>query len=474
MRASVPLSIPEKLIHENKKTRFSYLLILSFIVLNGSLLMLHAGKILALVFPSSSLLVGLVLQQRSPALYVGFTWWLWFLGILIRRMIDYYSSTYNYGPWNLTPMIVTSISIVTLFRHAPQEFKGHGKAMILAAVGVLYGVVVTYIHTSSRDAVLGLMGWLSPISFCFYIYLNWADYPKIKNAIHQSFLWGMMIMGPYGIYQYIIAPGWDCFYLENPLTTKTFGLPEPFGMRVFGTMDAPHTFAGIIAVSVYVIVASSGQNYKYIGLITGMLTLLLTSVRTVWISLIIGLLCLFPSLPKSKKLMFIIFGAAIAYIVYSLAMSDLFYETITKRFESLQDSEDGSFTVRRDALLLYAFSTLTEVVGKGFSSGGIILEGGIPVGDNGIFYLLFSLGLLGGIPYLFGVSFLSVSLFRQYSFRADTFLKISRAVVVSSAFQSLFVVITESSFAMVIWGFLGLGIASIRYSQHRTDILNHS
>jgi hypothetical protein len=443
--------------------------IFCFIVLIAAILLARTGQIAALIFPVSALLVGAFLQQRNPALYVGFTWWLWFLSPVIRRMIDFNAGTYTYGPWHLTPMLVTSLSIIALFRHGVHEFKGYGTAIIISAIGVIYGACVTYIQTDARITAIGTLGWLSPIAFCFYIYINWRSYPQIKNVIHQSFLWGMMIMGPYGIYQYIVAPGWDCFYLNNPNTTKAFGLPEPFGIRVFGTMEAPHTLGATMAAGCYIIMATAGQSYKYIGLVTGLLTILLTSARTIWISLAIGLFLLFPGLSRSRKITFVIVGSLIAYSVYSLAMSDLFYETITKRFESLQDSEDGSFTSRRDALISFGFAALTEIIGKGFDSGKIILEGGVPVGDNGIFLLLISLGLLGGIPYIFGFSFLTHSLFKDFSFRSDNFLAISKAVVISTSFQSLFVAVTESAFSMVLWGFLGIGLASIRHSQYQID-----
>jgi hypothetical protein len=459
-----------KLISSQRKDNTSeYLLIFCFIVIIAVFLIAHSGKILAPIFPISALVVGVFLQQRNPALYVGFTWWLWFLSPVIRRMIDYYAGTYTYGPWHLTPMLVTSLTIVSLFRHGPREFKGYGRPILISAIGVLYGALVTYAQSDMRVTVLGTLGWLSPIAFCFYLYINWRSYPEIKSAVQNSFISAMPVMGLYGIYQYVVAPAWDCFYLNNPTTTTSFGLPEPFGIRVFGTMDAPHTLGACMAVGVYMIIASPANPFKYLGLISGFLTLLLTSARTIWIGIIIGIFSLLPNISWRRRFGFIILAVVVGFIVYSLAMSEPFYETITKRFESLQDSDDGSFSSRKDALNSSIILALFEFVGKGFEATNIILEGGVPVSDNGIFLIIFGLGIIGAIPYLFGFISLSYSLFNKFDFKPDEMLSISRTVITSTAFQALFVAVTESAFSMVLWGFIGMGIISIRYSQYNHD-----
>jgi hypothetical protein len=453
----------------DKDAQINTLVILAFLILNGVLLIVHSGKVLSIVFPVSSLITALFLHYRNIPLYIGFTWWLWFFGILIRRMIDYYVGGGTYGPWHLTPMLVTSVSIITLITKAPRV-KNYGESgvfILSAAVAVLYCAAITLVRDSSRLAFLGTLSWLSPIAFCFLIFSSWRIYPAIKNIIEKSFVWLMLPLGSYGIYQYIVAPPWDCFYLSEFVSHGAFGLPEPFGIRVFGTMDVPHAFGNILSVGILLFFTVRPNIYSSFGLILALLSILLTSARTIWISLSIGFLLLFPGLTRDGKFKFVLYGLLSAYIVFSMATSEPFSDVISKRVESLTDAEsDDSFAGRKGALYSVGLSAFFEIIGKGFGSNAIMLEGGIPVGDNGIFLLFLTLGLIGTIPYLTSLFLLTSSLFKFDHQISDPLLRVSRSVVVSTFFQIGFLSIMESSFAMILWGFLGVGLASLRYNLH--------
>ena len=62
--------------------------ILGLICITGLGTLAGAGGILRLLFPLGATAVGVLLYMRYPLLYVGFTWWIWFLTPLVRRLID--------------------------------------------------------------------------------------------------------------------------------------------------------------------------------------------------------------------------------------------------------------------------------------------------------------------------------------------------------------------------------------------------
>src|SRR5918912_703929 len=66
--------------------------ILGFVALVGGGLAAHVGSLMQTLYPSAALVVGLLLYWRYPALYLGFTWWLWFLTPEVRRVVDYQSA----------------------------------------------------------------------------------------------------------------------------------------------------------------------------------------------------------------------------------------------------------------------------------------------------------------------------------------------------------------------------------------------
>ncbi|NJR45504.1 MAG: hypothetical protein HC775_06725 [Hyellaceae cyanobacterium CSU_1_1] len=89
-------------------------------------LLIGAAPILIFLFPLGSLAIGLFLYQRYPILYVGFTWWMWFLTPLIRRLIDYKCGYTTPFPQELAVLLVTSISLVTLVLHFPKIYNRDG------------------------------------------------------------------------------------------------------------------------------------------------------------------------------------------------------------------------------------------------------------------------------------------------------------------------------------------------------------
>ena len=47
------------------------------------------------VYPVLALVIGLVLYRTFPILFVGYTWWLWFLSAFVARVVDYYVGVYQ-------------------------------------------------------------------------------------------------------------------------------------------------------------------------------------------------------------------------------------------------------------------------------------------------------------------------------------------------------------------------------------------
>ncbi len=68
--------------------RGGWLAICGFIFFNIVCYFVGAGM-LRLVFPVTAFLVGVFLYWKQPLLYLGFTWWLWFLTPLAARLVDY-------------------------------------------------------------------------------------------------------------------------------------------------------------------------------------------------------------------------------------------------------------------------------------------------------------------------------------------------------------------------------------------------
>ncbi|MCA3793689.1 MAG: glucose-6-phosphate isomerase, partial [Burkholderia sp.] len=86
--------------------------------LTAALIAVHQGKVLTLAFPVLAIAVGIWLYFKSPARYVGFMWWVWFLSPEVRRLADWSKGAFT--PTSLiqvAPLAVTMIAGLGLLRH---------------------------------------------------------------------------------------------------------------------------------------------------------------------------------------------------------------------------------------------------------------------------------------------------------------------------------------------------------------------
>jgi hypothetical protein len=452
---------------ENQPSTMLQVAIWGFVAILAFGLLARAGRFLIPVLPLGSVLIGFLLHQRAPALYVGFTWWLWFLTPLVRRIIDYQSGYVTPGNWILASLLVTMISGITFIRYLPKTLYTGGLPFILCVVSVTYGFLVGVIQKfGGARYIVASMGWFGPIFFGFYLYVHWRQYPQIRRTLQTTFLWGVIVMGAYGIWQYLVAPAWDTFWLEfdrNP----TYGLPAPLQIRVWSTMMIPQKFATVMMAGLLMLFSTS-SSLRFPAAGVGILSILLSLIRTAWLNGIVGLLILLPSLRPRLQGQAIIGLTVIIAMVIPLATVEPFSTVLSSRFESLGGgSDDVSYQTRLDGTQAFLDTALLEVFGRGLGSAIDNSTSAIGSFDNGLLVMLTSFGWLGTIPYLVALVSLLLILFQITATHHDAFLAVARAIALS-----IFVVqiglnpFHIEDFGMILWSFTGVGLAGKEYYQH--------
>jgi hypothetical protein len=187
----------------------AWIAILGLILLSTLLIVAGAGKILNLAFPGGAFIIGVFLYFRYPILYIGFSWWMWFLTPLVRRLADYRGSFTDPSPILLAPYLVLLITLVTLGKHLPKINRQGGLPFMLSFIGLAYAYLVGIIQNSPIQVTIALLEWLVPVLFGFHLFVNWRNYPSYRQNIDRVFTWGVFIMGIYGVIQYLVAPDWD-------------------------------------------------------------------------------------------------------------------------------------------------------------------------------------------------------------------------------------------------------------------------
>ena len=462
-------NFPTKGFYINLQPALAWTAILGLVFFSALCILAGAGSILRLAFPIGSFVVGVLLYLRYPFLYIGFTLWMWFLTPLVTRLVDYRSGWDPLRLMLVSPFLVTMVTLVTLLRHLPKSRQQDYLPFILAFTGLFYGFLIGVINGGLLSATRSLLEWLTPVLFGFHLFVNWRDYPGYRQIIQRTLLWGVLLMGIYGVLQYLFAPEWDTlWHIKSGMSS--IGQPEPLKIRVWSTMNSPGPFSIVMAAGL-LLLFSSQEALRLPATVFGYLALLLSLVRTAWGAWFVGLIILTSSLKPRLQMRLMIILVVMAVCVFPLTTLDSFSEVINSRFQTFSDIEsNGSYNDRvelyEDKLSLALFS----VVGKGIGSRFVFLDNGTIERinlDSGILDLFFTLGWLGAICYLGGIFMLFFSLFQATEVRFDPFMAAARAI------SSSCLVILPLNPSMLdikgvfLWGFLGLGIAAHKYYQHQ-------
>ena len=439
----------------------AWIVIVLLSLLTVALIFVGAGNFLNVAFPFASLCVGAFLYFRYPILYHGFTWWIWFLVALIRRLADYYSSYTEPSPLLLAPFLVTGLTIITVFQYLPKIYRtAVFFPFLLSLVGILYGFSIGLINMPLFTVTKELLSWLVPLTYGFYLLINWRNFPHYYQNLQRVFAWGILVMGIYGIVQFLAIPEWDRLWLNSSgMFTAAGAADASGGTRVWSTMHSGEPFAAFMAGGLLLLLNKPGiVNLGASG--AGYIAFLLTTARSAWIGWFAGILTLTTSLKAKYQQRLIITFLVLAVFVVPLANMEQFSGKLSNRFASFSNiTEDGSFKGRQATFRNNINSALTNVVGDGIGTPGM---------DSALLSTIISLGWFGTICYVGGLIMLVLRLFQNSSNSNNLFLGTARGVIITCLIRvPLNVSATRGIGGMLLWGFLALAIASEKYYHHQ-------
>jgi hypothetical protein len=424
--------------------------------------MFGAAKVMNYLYPASAFALMIFLYHRYPLLFHGFGWWLYFLTPLVRRIVDYKSSFTDPSPILLAPVLIGVVILPGFLKNFPNVILKDAFPFGISAIAVIYAVFVGYMnHVASNKLILAALGWLSPILYGFYIYVNWRRYPEYQKNLETNMLWGVLVMGVYGVWQYFTLPEWDRLWLVNTEMTTT-GNPFPQEFRVWSTMNSGEPFSAVMAAGLILNLNAKG-SLSATSSIFGYISFLLTLIRSAWLGWIGGIAFLFiVSKPKFQKKILAMM-TAIIIVVVPLIMFNSFSESIGGRFSSLGNlEEDDSATVR-----VSSYAGLNDALNNWIGQG----THGVSV-DSSLLSMLGELGIIGTVPYAFGLLSLMVVALRSAKYASDNSSKIMLAAtftcIVRLPVNNALIGVSGS----LLWGCLAFSLAGAKYSRWQTTKKN--
>ena len=434
----------------------------------ASLYWTNNADLLIFLFPFLSIVVGGMLYIAKPAMYLGFTFWVWFVTPFIRRIVDYQLGEFTaVNMIMLTPFLVSVITILSFFRFGLLLKKRLYLPYLLTFLGVMYGYGIGILKNGLFGATFNLMEWIVPLLVGFHLLVHWRDYPEHKRVIKSTFTSGIIVTGLYGIIQFISPAPWDVFWMESSGMTS-IGHPEPFRVRVFSMLNAPGPFAMILMAGLMLLFDSKGMMSK-VALVPGYASFLLATVRGAWGGWLLALLFVVSKMTgqmRTRLIGLLIFGVVLIIPLQLLSPSDSLQRVDDRMATFGNLEEDGSLNARMHMYQDRGLTFLKNPVGEGlgFIGGGSRNEEGSTRNlDSGILAVFVSLGWLGAALYLGGIGIMLRDIMRRRNWSQDQFVIIVTGVAIS--YLTLLIMANQllAIKGIIVWSFLSFGLAARNY-----------
>ena len=291
-------------------------------------------------------------QRGSFALHVQIALTLFVFAPLLRRILDLHTGYDASGSMLVGPLLALT-AVFPELRPLLSRRSVRGPILLpyaIAGLCLTYGWTITAFGGDFVPSTTNAMKYVVPMLYSVCLILNPRQTAGVMGAAAKTFLVVSPIMGLYGIFQHLNPQPWDQFWMISS-KIDSIGLPEPGKVRVFGTMNSPVSFAAYATCGLllFTFVRSKFMPpvlVPFIAILPLSVALLLTGVRTAWISAIISILvCL--CFEKTRKLAFVLLVCLIGGAVFALLFTS-FGDVIASRLTSLDSnvSEDGSGTAR--------------------------------------------------------------------------------------------------------------------------------
>ncbi|MEA3120298.1 MAG: hypothetical protein QOI13_3568 [Paraburkholderia sp.] len=411
-----------------------------FWLVTAVLILAHQGAVLTLAFPGMATLIGLWLYFRSPASYVGFMWWLWFLSPEIRRLADWLMGAFTpMSPIQLAPLAVTMISAFTLLRRYSMLAQRRGVPVLLILLGLGYGFVIGVASNGLLPATYDLANWLYPILIGFQIMAYPREYPAYRDTIVRTFILGMLVMGAYGLVQFFVMPEWDAMWMLGSQMMSD-GDPVPMGVRVFSTMNSSGPFA-VAMMGAMALVVAAPLRVRWLAAALGFFSFELSMVRAVWGGWAVALLIQFLQSNGKMRVRIVSVTVLLASLGVTLAAIGPVGDRLQARVQTMgRLNDDNSYETRKAFYASFAETAFTDMSGEGFGATGSSTKLASDAGalskygnfDSGVMNVPFVLGWPGTLLYLSGMLWLFARALRtSLGMRDDKFALACMSVGVS-------------------------------------------
>jgi|GEM_PF-2586273 len=445
---------------ENRRAWFAIILYACVV----ALLLLRFTALSKLLFVAIGFALGIYLYSTNIFLYLKYTYFLWFFTAFIYRLGEYLAQDSSPGFYMLLPSLVTLICSHTYFKYLPNYYYKQCLPFGLCLLSIVYGYIIGIINRVSFGAnSVALLQMSSPIFLSFFILTNWREYPLLRKTIKNIFLISTLLMCAYGLYQRILIPEWDQYWIRNIDKLGELGTDNSLVTGIFSTTMGRQQLAAILQACLVLTFCETNIALSTVIFALYFLAFLLTQARAAWLAFSISTFLYLVSVKQNSQIKVITLFIVSSIFLAVFASLEPFASTISERMETFTSLEDdGSLLNRKSAYSALLGLALREVFGQGlgFSVSTIASTSNF---DGSIFQMLLFVGWFGVFFLVLGFSRLLIKLFEKSEASVDSFYNASRIISLGIFTQIGFNFIFIGPHAVVMWSFLGIALAGKQY-----------
>jgi hypothetical protein len=407
----------------------------------------------------------------------------WCITPLIRRLIDFHNGAFN--PVQITSLVPFALMLPLAFACTRPGRLARVPSLLRWLAGVwvavfTYGFLIAFAAGDVAPALFTFAEYLAPMVGGIWIASEDVSVEQCFRRLALMVLPCAAVAAIYGVVQWIQPPPWDVMWVEGA-DFQTAGLPEPFVMRVFSTLNSPGTAGDFFALALLLALpALRLRKYLWVWPLLTILgcALLLTQVREAWIGLIVGVAAYLVLSPRRMSALPLLaaYAAVLGMLIVALPSfvgSGQDADLLSSRVSTLTDIGHDESAIDRqmeisegiDAGLRNPVGTGLGVLGSASKIGANpAMELGTII-DSGYLTRFIELGYLGTLGYLFvvlgGPLILAYRLARR-SAELNSDVKVVVAVALAfCAFLAWGDAADEAHFGIEgLFFWLGLGLAS--------------
>ncbi|MBP1891975.1 hypothetical protein J2Z18_001047 [Paenibacillus lactis] len=365
-----------------------------------------------------SMMAALRIHFKRPHALVPYALLMWVVSPELRRLLDWSFRSYtDTSLISLIPYCVSLTMLIPIIKNMKQLDRKVGILLKILGAALIYGFGVGFLKYGF-SSVFDLLNYVVP--FLVLAYVSVSRFGRdVRDQWLRSFGYLAVIVAAYGIYQYMVLPPWDHFWMTSS-EMKSIGPAEPQKFRVFSLLNSPGPTGVFLALALAIMtVQKRWRAFGVVGLLLVAFALLLTLVRIGWIAYVLMILAYFLRSQLKSKLQLLMLGIVIV-LAYQFLLPVLpGASQVASRIDTFGSlEEDHSFNERLHFSTHIFSAVLANPVGMGLGSSGLGAKltqnsDTLTVFDNGYLNVFYTFGLPLGLGVVSVLIYLLIYLYKS-------------------------------------------------------------